>query len=256
MIRKALGLSFMVGVVSVFAFACGDDDPAGDKYPTIDSFCVAKAQLECAAGSVGVCGVPADTCKAKRKDACLAASAQTAGRAYAPAKAEACLNLVTDAYANPTNKAKYDAYVDACQRVFAGAKTKGQPCSGAYECSGSLICDLEKTTPLCADKSAPISENSGCANSGDVCASGLYCDPASPPLCRKKRQPGEGCGNTIPCVETAYCDGSTCQALAATGAGCTVDAQCAGNFCNKDIGNKCAGRQFPSENGTCKDFGG
>ena len=54
MIRKVLGLTFMVGVVSMFAFACGDDDAAaGDKYPTVDSFCTAKAKLECSAGSVG-----------------------------------------------------------------------------------------------------------------------------------------------------------------------------------------------------------
>jgi len=256
MIRKALGLSFMFGVVSMFAFACGDDDAAGDKYPTVDSFCAAKAALECSAGSVAVCGVPGDTCKAKRKDACVAAGAAAAGRSYTPAKAEACLNLVTDAYANPTNKTKYDAYLDTCARVFAGSKTKGQGCTSEFDCSGTLFCYLQKATPLCADKSSPKNENDGCANSGDVCGTGLYCELASPPLCKKERTVGQGCGDTIPCVSGTFCDGTVCQNLLQTGTTCTVDKQCAGNFCNKDIGNKCAGRQFPSETSSCKDFGG
>jgi hypothetical protein len=254
MIRKALGLGFMVGVASMFAFACGDDDAAGDKYPTADSFCDAKATLECAAGSVGQCGVAADACKTKRKQACIDAGNAAVGRTYTPSKAEACLNLVTGAFNAPGDKAKYTAYVDTCAHVFSGTKTKGQPCSNAYDCSGSLYCDLEKTTPLCADKSAPITENQGCANSGDVCGPGLYCELASPPLCRKRRAVGEGCGATIPCVDSAFCDNSVCKALAATGSDCTSDAVCASSFCNKDIGNKCASRPFPTENGTCKDF--
>lgn len=260
MIRKALGLTFMVGVVSMFAFACGDDDAAGDKYPTVDSFCTAKAQLECSASSVGVCGVSPDACKAKRKEACVAAGNAAAGRSYAPGNAEACLNLVTNAYAAPSDKAKFTAYVETCEKVYAGTKTKGQQCQNAYDCSGALYCDVEKADPLCSDKSAPKNENDGCANSGDVCAAGLYCDISGTPLCKKRRAVGESCAVRLPCVDTGFCElnGSTgtCRALAENGAACTVDAQCANNFCNKDIGGKCATRQFPTENGTCKDVGG
>ncbi|MFO0735726.1 MAG: hypothetical protein U0270_07595 [Labilithrix sp.] len=262
MIRKVLGLTFMVGVVSMFAFACGDDDAAaGDKYPTVDSFCTAKAKLECSAGSVGICGVTNDACTAARKTACVTAGNAAVGRSYTPAKAEACLNLVTNAYNAPNDKAKYTAYIDTCEGVFSGTKTKGQPCSNKFDCAGTLYCDLEKATPLCADKSAPKNENDGCANSGDVCATGLFCDITATPLCHKQRGVGESCALKLPCVADGYCklNGSTgaCLALSANGTACSVDAECAGNFCNKAINNgTCAGRQFPTETGTCKDLGG
>lgn len=258
MIRKVLGLGFMVGVASMFAFACGDDDAAGDKYPTADSFCAAKAALECSASSVQACAVAADTCKAKRKEACIAAGNAAVGRTYAPSKAEACLNLVTNTFAAPADKAKYDAYIDACARVFSGNKTKGQPCANQYDCTGSLYCDLQKTTPLCADKSAPKGENDGCANSGDVCGPGLYCELGGTPLCKKDRALTEICGASVPCIETAYCDTtgaqSVCKALQATGSPCTADLECSTNFCNKAAGNKCGARQFPTETGVCADF--
>lgn len=260
MIRKALGLTFMVGVVSMFAFACGDDDAPGDKYPSVDSFCSAKATLECAATTVATCGVTNDTCKAKRIEACKAEAVAATGRTYTPSKAEACLNLVSGIYSTPNDKPKYTAYLDTCQRVFSGSVAKGAKCTNKYDCTGDFICDLEKATPLCATKSAAIAKDSGCANSGDVCADGLYCAIENPPLCRARRNVSEICGATAPCIETAFCDaGGICQNLLAVGGVCNADTQCASSFCRKDAtgaSGACAGRLFPTTTASCTDFGG
>lgn len=256
MIRKVLGLSMMAGVVSIFAFACGDDDE-GPRYPTADSFCDAKATLECDKASVA-CGVAADACKTKRKSVCLAEgnTASGQGRSYTSAQAEGCLNLIAATFTTP-DKTHVDAYDLACGHVFAGVKQKSEACTNQYDCAGTLYCDLGKTPSRCADKSAPKANGDGCANAGDICGAGLYCAPgtaADPATCRQRGGIGVTCTATTPCVETAYCNGTQCVALLAAGGACQTDDQCTTGFCNT-VSHTCAGRRFPTTpTSDCPDF--
>jgi hypothetical protein len=251
----------MVGVASVFAFACGDDE-SGPKYPSADSFCDAKATLECAKPTVGTCPITKDACHSARKNACLAAASAATGqgRAYTAGNAEACLNLVSGAYDKPTDTATQETYSSTCGKVFSGSVAKGGQCHTEFDCTGALVCDLVKADPRCADKRIVTAQN-GCANSGDICDTGLFCNISGTPLCQPKIALGGQCGATLPCIDTAFCNGtSTCAALAQNGNGCTANTQCASNFCNTAAGNLCANRLFPTlysaDVGTCRDYGG
>ncbi|MBX3231618.1 MAG: hypothetical protein KIT84_23680 [Labilithrix sp.] len=253
MIRKTLGLLMLLAPAAVCVAACGDDDPV-DKYPSTDAFCAAVADTECK-DTAGKCAVTPDACKNARKAACLDASSRATGqgRGYTSARVDACLAATTAAYNEPTSKAKLDARNDACARVFAGAKNKSEPCANEYDCSGSLVCDLQKG--FCADKTAR-KEADACNNAGDICDDGLFCDgPAGSRFCRKARALGEACNAETPCIDTAFCNGTTCIAIAQTGQPCTDDDQCASTYCNPTA-NACGTRLYPSESGTCKDFGG
>ncbi len=253
MIRKALGLLVLTG--GVVLFACGDDDGATSKYPSADAFCAAKAAEECKT-TADICFVTADKCKDARKSACLGASslATGQGRTYAAGNAEACITATTAVYADKTVvKAKQETFEDNCARVFSGSKKKSEVCANEFDCSGTLVCDLDKLS--CADKT-DRKEADGCNNPGDICVTGLYCKlEGATRFCRPKGKLGQACNvKDTPCTEDLRCNGSTCVNLQAGGEFCDTNAECSTGFCNSE--KKCQARLYPSETGTCKDFGG
>lgn len=257
MIGKALGLFILTGGVALIA--CSSDDDTS-KYPSVDSYCSAKASAECNEPSVGTCGVKNADCVVARKAACNTASsaAEAQGRVYTASNVDACLSATDTAYRNPTNAADLSARDDACNRVFSGTKGKSVACTSAYDCQGTLVCDLSKNPNggNCADK-VNKALNDPCTDPGDICATGLFCDGSGTSFfCHPDRNVGEACTATIPCDTTkAFCGpAGTCLALGQTGDACTVGTQCSTTFCNAS--GKCAARQFPSETGVCTDFGG
>jgi len=254
MIRKALGFLMMTGTVAFFVVACGgDDDEATAKYPTADSFCTARAAEECKAISGTCAGLTDEACNRARKSACdsEAGSATGGGRTYTAAKSEECITKTTAAFSTRiVDPAKEKEYVESCGRVFSGTKTKGQGCENAYDCTGTLVCDLDKK--LCAEKRS-VNENDGCANAGEICADGLYCQTPQN-LCKPRRKVAESCNvTTEPCLSTLRCDGTQCKDLIGAGQPCDTNPQCSSNFC---LNKLCAAKQYPTATGTCKDFGG
>jgi hypothetical protein len=252
MIRQVLGsVAFGIGIAVV---ACSSSTPA-DKYPTVDSFCTAKADAECVQSKVAdACGVTADTCKAARTNACKTVAANAVGRNYTPGLAEDCINKTLAVYQDRViDPTKEDAYNDACNRVFAGTKNKSDPCTGLYDCSGSLICDTDKG--FCADKVEKQLKDF-CNNPGEVCATGLYCQQqGSTRVCQPKVAQGQPCSQTSPCLETLRCT-NTCVPKAASGEACDANTDCSTNACDTSgTPHKCIARQYASENGSCKDFG-
>jgi len=249
--RKVLSL-VACSAVGLFAFACGDDDP-GEKYPSADAFCSAKASEECKAVAA-VCAVADATCTTRRAEACKAAAAAAAaqGRTYLAAGAEACINATTAVYADRViDPKKEEAFEDACERVFAGSKKASEPCANLYDCEGRLTCDLDKK--FCAEKVAKAADQP-CNNPGDVCNAGLYCqDRGGSKFCSAKKNKGEACGATSPCLEALRCV-NVCVDKVAPGGFCDTNDECTTGLCNAD--KKCAARQYPSETGSCKDFGG
>lgn len=259
MIGKALGLLMLASGIALIACSSSDDS---EKYPSVDSFCTAKATAECNAPSVATCGVTSAACQTARKAACntAAAAATGQGRVYTPSNVEACLTATDTAYRNPTVAADLTARDDACNRVFSGTKGKSVACTSEYDCQGTLVCDLSKNPNggNCADKVAK-GLNDPCTDPGDICATGTYCSGSGTAFfCAADRNIGEACTPTLPCDSTkAFCNSptsGTCTALGNTGDACTSDTNCATTFCNAN--SKCAARQFPSEKGVCADFGG
>lgn len=252
MIRRALGLmAFGGGLVLI---ACGDDDE-GPKYPSADSFCVAKAAEECKAVAA-VCTVSEDTCKNARKSACMTATgvATGQGRTYTAGNADACIAKTAEVYKDRViDAAKEESFKLACERVFAGAKKKSDACSNEFDCAGSLVCDLDKG--FCADQ-VDKKENDPCNNPGDICGKGFYCQQrGTSKFCSPKNKVGDSCNvKEAPCLEDLRCNGTSCVALQKAGDPCDTNEECTTSFCNGE--RKCQARQYASETGTCKDFGG
>jgi hypothetical protein len=259
MIRRALGLMAFGGGLVLVA-ACGDDDPPAAKFPTADAFCAGKAAEECKAVGAA-CSVTDDKCKDARKSACMtAAGAATGqGRTYRPANADTCIAKTTEVYKDRTIDAvKEEAFKLACERVFTGAKKKSEICTNAYDCEGTLSCDLGRqsaTEGFCADKVEKKTDEP-CNNPGDTCAKGLYCQQrGGSRFCTAKNKLGDTCNLAdAPCLEDLRCNATSCVALQAAGQPCDTSAECTTGFCNPD--RKCQARLYASETGTCKDFGG
>lgn len=254
MFRKSLGLvSFFGGLVLLAA--CGDDDPPAAKYPTSESFCGAKAAAECKPVAAA-CTVSEDTCKIARANACNVAAGQATaqGRTYRSGNAEACIEKTTAVYETRViDSVKLAAFEEACERVFNGAKTKSDRCASAYDCEGSLVCDLDKG--FCADRVTKKLKDP-CNNPGDICDAGLFCEgQPGAKFCATKIAVGGACSPpALPCAEDLRCATSICVALQEAGQVCQADDECKTGFCNPD--EKCQARQYASETGTCKDFGG
>ncbi len=253
MIRRSLGLSIL-GVGLVVVAACGDDEAPAAKYPSADSFCTAKAAEECKAVAAA-CTVSEDVCKSARKSACLttASGATGQGRTYNSGNAESCIAKTTAVYADRViDPAKEDAFEEACGRVFAGAKKKNEACAGEFDCEGTLACDLDKK--LCAVK-VERKLDEGCANPGEICAKDLYCALAgAAKFCKPKNKVSESCSAEAPCADDLRCTGTQCIAKFDAGQPCDSADDCKSGFCNSD--KKCQARQYASETGSCKDFGG
>ena len=248
-----------------------------EKYPDVKSFCGAKAKAECA-GVANTCGVSVTTCEGARASACVtfAAANVSPTRTYKPANAEACLTAVTAAYADQRlTVAEEDVTVsgsmgERCARVFEGKGAKGDACTSSFDCTGAFICAKAQTaraTLVCATK-APKALGDGCANAGDTCAAGSFCDTAGTVTCAASKKKGEACSTAdpsgagdlyVPCAEALRCDAQLCADRVGVGAACASHADCASDvpYCYESAaGKRCAPSLiFSPEATVCKDYG-
>lgn len=253
MIRRVLGLAVLGG--GLVLVACGDDEAPAAKFPTSDAFCTAKAAEECKAVAAA-CVIPDETCKSARTNACTSAasSATGQGRTYRAGNAEDCIAKTTAVYADRViDAAKEKAFDEACGKVFTGSKKRNETCSNEFDCEAPFVCDLDKK--LCAEK-ADRKLDDPCNNPGDICGAGLYCTlRGNSKFCVAKNKLGEACEiETAPCADGLRCNGAQCVALQAAAQPCDTNDECVTGFCNAE--KKCQARQYASETGTCKDFGG
>jgi hypothetical protein len=252
----------MVRTLNVLTFgilvlvACGGDDPAPEKYPSFDSFCDAKATEECTA-IASACSVTVESCKGVRKNACsnAAGAALGQGREYVAGNAEGCVSKIADLYKDRVLDAtKEKAFDEACAKVFLGVKKKSEPCSNEYHCEASLVCDMQKG--VCAEKTAARKDRDPCNNPGDTCDTGLFCNQeGANRFCAAKAKAGAACNEATPCAEDLFCNVATCAMKNGAGATCATDIECTTRFCNPDT-KKCQAKQYATETGTCRDFGG
>lgn len=250
MIRTKLSVlatfTFVAGAVALVA--CSSDE-ATEKYPSVDSFCSAKADEECKEAAA-LCAATVDACKLARTNACkdAAGAASAQGRVYRPGAAEKCINDTKSLYATKTvDLAKEKTVDETCARVFTGSKKSGEACSQPYDCEGSLTCDS-----ICTQKTDKKLDDP-CNNPGDTCAAGTYCGPrGNVKFCNAKNDVGDICNETTPCLETLRCV-TRCQEKVEAGQPCDTGDDCKTGFCGGD--KKCAAKLVPGT-GKCSDFGG
>jgi hypothetical protein len=250
--QKWLGLMVGAALSGLFVGAC--TTTAGDKYPTYDSMCDAKATEECQVASL--CGASADACKTARKQVCLDAAntALQAGRKYTPSLAEGCVSATHDTYGakiiTPDLKTKMD---DTCTRVYAGSVAKGGSCNSNYDCSGSAICDKQH----CGDKVQKKSGD-GCANPGEVCETGSFCQAQTGvSICVAREASGKPCNVNDLCLETLRCN-VTCIDRVGPSQACASNDDCTTTapYCDPAAGNVCTpGLSFAFGAADCHDYG-
>jgi hypothetical protein len=248
MIRKALGLVLFGG--ALVSVACSTEVVA-DKYPTVDSFCDAKAAAECKVAGPQ-CGVDDNACKTARGTACRSAAAAAVGRVYKPSLAEDCLNKTTAVYQDRTiDPTKEAAYTDACEKVFAGTKKDLEPCTSLYECEN--FCDVVKG--FCGVKKE-VAANAQCNNAGEICPKGSYCQlKGALRFCGDKKKVDEQCAADAPCLEDLRCLAGKCAPKVGPAGACDTKDDCTSGACDPTT-KKCVSKQFESETSSCKDFGG
>ncbi len=245
-------------VVSVFLavsalLACASSDNSSEKYPDVTAFCSAKATEECTQVS-SICGATADVCKTKRADACKTFAAAASARKYTPSYVQPCLDKTKEVYAKRViTPDDIKAMNDTCGRVFQGSGIRGGACKTDFDCSGAFVCDKD----VC-DTKVVKQKGDGCANAGEVCDKGSFCQDAK--RCAAKKTSGETCDAKAPCVEDLRCQAGTCAARVGSGELCGSDDDCAPSapFCDKSGASpKClAGSVYAPATPYCKDFGG
>ncbi len=127
--------------------------------------------------------------------------------------------------------------------LFSGPGEARSPCTVAYDCSSAagLTCLFPHgaTSGKCL-KPNVVGAGEACPNEADTCGEGFYCDPKAL-TCRTFAATGETCDAIYrPCAPGFRCIGGPfgggCSPLAADGAGCARDADCASVMCDKAVG--------------------
>lgn len=256
MLRLLGTVVFVTGVLLVSACSSDEEEPV--KYPTVDSFCDARAKAECDT-IAAKCGAKVEACVAARKTKCqsFVSTAQVGTRTYQPKGGEGCVDKAKEVYGKsiitPTDTKELE---ETCQKAFRGTKEKLQACASAGDCSGDLICD--KT--VCADK-AEKKTGEFCGNPGEVCDASSYCTAAAGGSlqCAAKKGKGDLCTAKDPCTDALRCN-NTCGERFASGEACASDGDCGTGapFCDTYNGNKCsAGIIAAPGTPVCKaEFGG
>lgn len=251
MIRNTLTLLACGGLVTLFA--CSSDD-VGEKYPSADSFCTAKAEAECK-GVAAQCGATEEACKEKRVAVCNTAAntASGAGRKYKASAAENCIEKTRALYDLKTIPPDKEAEAqEICERVFEGLKALSERCEGTYDCKSGLVCD--KT--VCAERVVKQASQP-CNNPGEVCEKGSYCGAQGDlKFCLPKKNRDEICSPDVPCKEELRCVGS-CKDKYQPGDVCGTSDECsdAAPFCDP-VQKRCIAKSFAAGTAACKDFGG
>lgn len=257
-----------IAILGLLLGACSSK--VADKYPTVDSFCQARAQSECQVAPR--CAVTVEGCLQARAAACMSESLttiQTTGRQYVAANVQACLDAVDRVYASgllPPSESdvmRPQSMAHACAQVFLGRADRNDACAVDADCVLGRVCAaaiVGTTTRVCAD---PITKRTGefCADPGSVCESGSFCSMAhAAPICAPKPTLGEACGPTAPCADGLRCDDlGRCSEKLPAGARCESNEDCGPSapLCDRGAGFVCdIGLSFaPPPSTACAGYG-
>ncbi len=238
-----LGIGALASLASLAALApaCSSSQP--NPYATVSEYCAAYAKAVCQIGNTS-CQFPVSTCETYQTNQCSTAAQQaTASGAltYTPGNVQACINQLNNAYGSTPSSlpiATLNQINQICGDVFVGSVGTGGACQITSDCnvSGEICASAPGQTAKCEQ---PTQKTAGaqCLDVGDQCPTGDYCDStmgsSTYGTCIAAQTTGQACSATQPCDGNNSCVGGTCALLAAEGAPCSTNADCAsGLFCD------------------------
>jgi len=173
----------------------------------------------------------------------LAKNQYTLGRAFQPSNAEACLGKVRAFFSKlqqgsvALSVTDYQAMNAVCSNVYRGTAVAYAPCLNGEDadCIDGLVCDKGHCGP------AKEITQGGCANIGEYCSQGYYCNNTSGAyFCTSKASQYSACGDSLPCLENLRCSAAgICDVQLGMSVACSVDQDCSTGFCDPYAG-KCA----------------
>jgi hypothetical protein len=241
----------------MLALGCGTEN----KTLTQNDF-VNQYAADVCAGVVPACLVTADTCSAIQV-ADRGQQAQTAAQnnwTFMPDAAQVCLSKASSLFGTVKQSmvlkpADYQAFVQACDQVYRGARKANEECKVDADCIGGLICDKDKG--YCGTKSV-VAQGGGCANIGETCPTGSYCGALGGGIrsCVARIGLGGTCNEITPCLETLRCQTGICGTQLGTAEACLVDQDCSSGFC-EPFAHQCADDiRFAPRSYACIEMGG
>jgi hypothetical protein len=219
-----------------------------------EEFCVEYAKRECGKVATACSFERPAACEKERADVCRAWAKATKSdvRGFRPDNVDKCLEKVTETYGLPLIKAEnLKALRDVCERVFQGSRKANEACTAEEECGGSLICDKKR----CAQR-REVSAGGNCANPGELCPKGEFCQPMMGiSVCSKRKEKGAMCTEAEPCGEALRCK-DTCVERTAVNLACASDDECDSGYCSPHVKRCLLGLNFAAGSPSCDAFEG
>jgi hypothetical protein len=219
-----------LAVAGSLAGGCGDED----KPMTRLQFCEEYSRRECE-NVAPACLYPESDCVTSRRVTCSnwAERSEAGRRTFVPVNGESCLARVGEIFGKLRRGAvaidarDFRSVDAACERVFQGGARDNQPCVVNADCEKDLVCDKGYCGKL-----KLVGPGAGCANIGEYCPQGSFCDgTAGVPVCTTRVAAGGACDAHRPCLESLRCVAGLCVERLAVGVTCETDGDCASGFC-------------------------
>jgi len=235
----ATTLGLLAGVFIFTDMGCGGG--GGSSAPKTETdFCIEKAEAECKT-LLSKCQFTEATCVTARTAACnnvLAPSQRSTVRAFTEENISACTGAIKSILSKDAiSPADWQKLTDACNRVWAASRPKGELCTSSYDCEEGLFCDSVKGRCATEIKKKAMEF---CADPGSVCVAGEYCEKldATTFQCVARAGSGQACGaqpdgmkNPL-CVDSLRCVAGKCEAKVAPGMSCTTNGDCDTGLCD------------------------
>jgi len=234
-LRPSLALVFLL-----FS-ACSSDEPGpgagGNKLRTEVGFCTEWARVACHPNVLDACESDEDGCNERQQTFCE----DLVPSGYGSTHATDCILAVKTAYSDATLTAEESNVVHHlggdCARLVDGGRVEGDTCTDSFECD--TIHDYEcvikpgESTGTCQVPSV-VGGGDRCDDPEIVCEEGYYCDGRNCVAVSLVDEPCTGdtmCEAGHTCVIATGETEGTCQPKLALRDPCTVDSECASNFC-------------------------
>lgn len=212
------------------------DDPLADP----EVLCEEWGARACNDRVVSTClAASTDDCVQSQKAFCL----QIVPDEYTTETAEACLNVVRNAYEDATlTSTEFGIVVNgggACSFIEESSSGEGGRCIDDDDCQGDLRCVIrpgdEEGVCLVPDV---VGGGFSCSEPNQICDTGFYCDGTN---CLARRGAGESCSDVVKCLEGFACEGAPgeeiCLVRGQIGNVCVFNSECLSGICFKSSGS-------------------
>jgi hypothetical protein len=247
--RRPVWSLAVVPILAAVSAACafGTTDEPKKQAWTLETYCDARANAECAPQVVTRCGVASpEACVKARNDRCTLTAPQ--GVTLRPPKVDSCVKAIQDAYVDAKlTTIELQAMRTQCDAIWSGHGQIQDKCASDLDCDVntglSCIIPLDQTTQQPEGRclrAHVVLAGDACPSAADVCEPSAYCDKPTT-TCVMRKTLSQSCNPwTAPCAEGLECPGggpfgSGCRAKKAAGDSCGTDTECADGMCVKAV---------------------